>query len=116
MSTLRTFRALHAGRLIGKNVVAVGAAIIGVAGPSASRADCIGSVCTVTVGTDPGTSSNGATGAAGTLSYALAYANAQTGPVTINISSGLGIKLSGPLSPIFNSVTINGNGATIDGA
>ena len=67
----------------------------------------------VTIASDPGTSSSGITGAAGTLSYALAYANAQSSPVTINIQTN--VTLSGPLSPILNSVTINGNGNTIDG-
>lgn len=78
-----------------------------------ARAQCSGNVCTVNVAADPGTSSSGATGGAGTLSYALAYANAQSSPVTINIQTN--VTLSGPLSPIFNSVTINGNGNTISG-
>jgi hypothetical protein len=66
----------------------------------------------VTVGSDPGTQSDGTTGASGTLSWALAQANAQEGPHVINIT--VDVDLSGPLSPIFNSVTINGNGHTID--
>ena len=66
----------------------------------------------VTIANDPGTNSAGTTGAAGTLSWALAQANAQAGPHTINIQTD--VTLSGPLSPIFNSVTINGNGHTID--
>ena len=45
---------------------------------------------------------------AGTLSYALAYANAQSSPVTVNIETN--VTLSGALSPILNSLTINGNG------
>jgi uncharacterized protein with beta-barrel porin domain len=82
-------------------------------GTSAAQAQCSGNTCTVTIGSDPGTSSSGATGAAGTLSFALAYANAQSSPVTINIQTN--VTLSGPLSPILNSVTINGNGFTISG-
>ena len=60
----------------------------------------------VTIANDPGTNSAGTTGAAGTLSWALAQANAQAGPHTINIQTN--VTLSGPLSPIFNSVTIDG--------
>ena len=41
---------------------------------------------TVTIGTDPGTSSDGTTGAVGTLSWALAQANATDGPHTIDIT------------------------------
>ncbi|MGY8704701.1 autotransporter domain-containing protein [Bradyrhizobium sp. 18BD] len=74
----------------------------------------MGNTCTVTIASDPGTASSGTTGAAGTLSYALAYANAQSSPITINIQTN--VTLSGPLSPIFNSLTINGNGHTIDGS
>jgi hypothetical protein len=53
----------------------------------AARAQCTGNTCMVTIGSDPGTASSGATGGAGTLSFALAYANAQSSPVTINIQS-----------------------------
>jgi hypothetical protein len=67
----------------------------------------------VTVSADPGTQPDGTTGAPGTLSWALAQANATPGPHTINIM--VDVDLTGPLSPIFNSVTINGkNGHTID--
>lgn len=48
----------------------------------------------------------------GTLSWALAQANATAGPHIIDIQ--VDVSLTGPLSPIFNSVTINGNGHTID--
>jgi len=65
----------------------------------------------VTVPIDLGTQSDGTTGAVGTLSWALAQANASPGPHTINIQVDVG--LVGPLSPIFNSVTIEGNGHTI---
>ena len=93
--------------------LALAAALLASSSNLALAAGCLGSVCDVSIGADPGTSSDGTTGAAGTLSYALAYANAQSGPTTINIQQGLNITLGGPLSPIFNSVTINGNGATI---
>ena len=66
----------------------------------------------VTVANDPGTASDGTTGAVGTLSWAIAQANATTGPHEIDIN--VDVNLSGPLSPIFNSVTINGNGHTVD--
>jgi autotransporter-associated beta strand protein len=66
----------------------------------------------VTIANDPGTNSAGTTGPAGTLSWALAQANASPGPHTINIT--VDVALAGPLSPIFNSVTIEGNGHTID--
>ena len=49
-----------------------------------------------------------------TPSWALAQANAQAGPHTINIM--VDVNLTGPLSPIFNSVTINGNDHTINAA
>jgi hypothetical protein len=65
----------------------------------------------VTNGIDPGTRSDGTT-TAGTLSWALAQANTQAGPHTINIQTD--VSLTGPLSPIFNSVTINGNDHTIN--
>ncbi|MBR1221841.1 autotransporter domain-containing protein [Bradyrhizobium sp. U87765 SZCCT0131] len=83
-------------------------------GCAAAHAQCAGNTCTVTIASDPGTTSDGTTGAAGTLSYALAYANAQSSPVTINIATS--VTLSGALSPILNSVTINGNGNTISGS
>jgi hypothetical protein len=82
-------------------------------GATSALAQCAGNTCAVTVASDPGTSSSGTTGAAGTLSYALAYANAQSSPVTINIETN--VTLSGALSPILNSRTINGNGYTISG-
>src|SRR4029077_17843676 len=66
----------------------------------------------VTIANDPGTQSDGTTGPVGTLSWALAQANAQAGPHIINIQ--VDVALTGPLSPIFNSVTIEGNGHTID--
>src|SRR4029077_4387699 len=66
----------------------------------------------VTIANDPGTQSDGTTGPVGTLSWALAQANAQAGPHIINIQ--VDVALTGPLSPIFNSVTINGDGHTID--
>ena len=94
---------------------ALAAALLASSSTFALADGCSGSICSVTVGSDPGTSSDGTTGGPGTLSYALAYANAQSGPVTINIQQGLIISLGGPLTPIFNSVTINGNGSTISG-
>ena len=66
----------------------------------------------VTVPIDLGTQSDGTTGAPGTLSWALAQANASPGPHTINILTD--VVLTGPLSPIFNSVTIEGNSRLID--
>ena len=66
----------------------------------------------VTIADDPGTASDGTTGAAGTLSWALAQVNATAGAHEIDIE--VDVNLSGPLSPILNSVTINGNGHTID--
>lgn len=70
--------------------------------------------CNVTVGADSGTASSGATGGAGTLSAAIAMLNASNAPnQVINIQTN--VTLSGPLSPILNSVTINGNGNTISG-
>jgi hypothetical protein len=64
-------------------------------------------VINVTVGNDPGTSSSGATGGPGTLSAALAQVNASTPPGGFIINLQTNVTLSGPLSPIFNSVTIN---------
>ncbi len=64
---------------------------------------------TVTSATDSGTTAAGVTGGAGTLSDALAQANATTSPVVINITTD--VSLTGPLSPILNpNVTIEGNG------
>ncbi|GMO95054.1 autotransporter domain-containing protein [Bradyrhizobium sp. TM239] len=94
-------------------IAAFGLAIAHVTGTSVAQAQCASNTCTVTIASDPGTASSGTTGAAGTLSYALAYANARSSPVTINIQTD--VTLAGPLSPIFNSLTINGNGHTIDG-
>ncbi len=73
-------------------------------------------VINVTVAADSGTTAAGATGGAGTLSAALAQVNASVAPpggFIINLQTN--VTLSGPLSPIFNSVTINGNGFTISG-
>ena len=73
-------------------------------------------IINVTVASDTGTTSAGATGGAGTLSAALAQINASVAPpggFVINLQTN--VTLSGPLSPIFNSVTINGNGNTISG-
>jgi hypothetical protein len=72
-------------------------------------------VINVTVASDTGTTSAGATGGAGTLSAALAQVNASTPPGGFIINLQTNVTLSGPLSPIFNSVTINGNGFTISG-
>src|SRR5262249_13655358 len=72
-------------------------------------------VINVTVASDPGTNSAGTTGAAGTLSAAIAQVNASTPPRGFIISLQTHVTLSGPLSPLFNSVTINGNGNTISG-
>ncbi len=94
-------------------LAAIGFVIANVTCADVAFAQCAGNTCTVTIASDPGTSATGTTGAAGTLSYALAYANAQSSPVTINIETS--VTLSGALSPIFNSVTINGNGNTISG-
>ena len=63
-------------------------------------------------GTDPGTASNGTT-QPGSLSAAIAEVNAGGGngpPYTIQITGN--VTLNGPPSPIFNSVTIVGNGNT----
>ena len=66
----------------------------------------------MTVGADSGTSSAGVTGGVGTLSDAIAFANAQSGPVTIDIETN--VTLSGPHSPIPNAnVTINGGNKAI---
>jgi hypothetical protein len=67
----------------------------------------------VNAGVDPGTTSSGLT-QAGTLSAAIAEVNAAGGsgpPYTIQIAGN--ITLTGPLSPILNSVAIVGNGNTI---
>jgi uncharacterized protein with beta-barrel porin domain len=74
---------------------------------AAASAQCSGNSCMVSVGADDGS------GQTGTLSAALAYADAHASAVTINVTTN--VTLSGPLSPIFNSVTINGNGNTISG-
>src|SRR3954471_1570737 len=76
-------------------------------------------VWVVNVANDPGTSSSGAT-VVGTLSWAIAQVNAtNSSSQTIDIQAVDNldhptIHLTGPLSPIFNSVTINGNGGKID--
>jgi uncharacterized protein with beta-barrel porin domain len=68
----------------------------------------------VTIANDPGTSAAGSTGAPGTLSWALAQVNATASSTqVINIQTN--VMLSGPLSPLFNSVTINGNGHIVSG-
>jgi uncharacterized protein with beta-barrel porin domain len=68
----------------------------------------------VTIANDPGTSASGSTGGPGTLSWALAQVNATASSTqVINIQTD--VTLSGPLSPIFNSVTINGNGHAVSG-
>ncbi|MGY4454586.1 hypothetical protein ACVWZR_009246 [Bradyrhizobium sp. i1.3.1] len=72
-------------------------------------------VINVTVANDTGTTSGGSTGGAGTLSAALAQINASTPPGGFIINLQTNVTLSGPLSPIFNSVSINGNGFTISG-
>ena len=72
-------------------------------------------VINVTVANDTGTTSGGSTGGASTLSAALAQINASTPPGGFIINLQTNVTLSGPLSPIFNSVTINGNGYTISG-
>jgi len=72
-------------------------------------------VINVTVANDSGTTSGGSTGGAGTLSAALAQINASTPPGGFIINLQTNVTLSGPLSPIFNSVSINGNGFTISG-
>lgn len=64
-------------------------------------------------GADPGTTAAGATGGAGTLSFAVAQINAMPasgGPYVINLTDD--VTLSGPVSPILGSVTSNGNGHT----
>ncbi|HET7716134.1 MAG TPA: autotransporter-associated beta strand repeat-containing protein [Bauldia sp.] len=67
---------------------------------------------TVASAVDAGTTNSGST-VNGTLSWAVAQVNATPGgPHTIDIT--VDVTLSGPLSPILNSVTINGNGHTID--
>jgi uncharacterized protein with beta-barrel porin domain len=84
----------------------------GLAGATPAQAQC--NPCNVTAASDPGTSSAGATGSVGTLSWALAQLNGSSAAnQVINIETN--VALSGPLSPIFNSVTINGNGFTISG-
>ena len=82
---------------------------------------------TVTNNTDNGTVADGSIGtaatdgsndASGTLRQAVNYANATAGPVIIDFALPAGlttISLVAPLQPILNSVTINGNGATIVG-
>ncbi|HZE46022.1 MAG TPA: hypothetical protein VE087_04025, partial [Xanthobacteraceae bacterium] len=95
-----------------RRILAAAALMLGLVAASAASAQ---TVINVTVGTDPGTSSSGAT-TPGTLSAALATVNAGGGsgpPYTINVMTN--VNLSGPVSPIFNSVTINGNGNTISG-
>src|SRR5882757_301626 len=95
-----------------RRILASAALMLGLVAASAASAQ---TVINVTVGTDPGTSSSGAT-TPGTLSAALATVNAGGGsgpPYTINVMTN--VNLSGPVSPIFNSVTINGNGNTISG-
>jgi hypothetical protein len=99
-------------------VAGFAAVLTAVTGPAfAQAAGCSGNVCNVTISTDPGTSytsgnASYTTGPAGTLSYAVDYANKNPG-VTINITTD--VSLNGPLEPLLNSMTITGNGHTIDG-
>lgn len=85
---------------------------LGLASPAFAQG--AGIACPVTIAADPGTSAAGVTGGAGTLSYALAYANSVATPVTIDRQTN--VTVAGPLSPIFASLTINGNGNTISGS
>jgi hypothetical protein len=66
---------------------------------------------TVLVAADTGTASDGTT-IVNSLSWAIAQVNATPGPHFIDIE--VDVALSGPLSPILNSVTISGHGHTID--
>jgi len=92
-------------------VAAIAAGVMMLA-PGRASAQC--SPCNVTVASDSGTTSAGATGGSGTLSWAIAQLNSSSAAgQVINIETN--VTLSGPLSPIFNSVTINGNGNTISG-
>jgi hypothetical protein len=91
------------GRWMRVLVGAVGLLAASLLGATSALAQCTGNTCVVTVASDPGTSSSGTTGAAGTLSYALAYANAQSSPVTINIETN--VTLSGALSPILTTAS-----------
>src|SRR5215472_12070136 len=107
-------------RCAGRAMRARAALLAGTALVGASLALATGAqaqtVINVTVANDPGTTSAGTTGGAGTLSAALAQINASVAPpggFVINLQTN--VTLSGPLSPIFNSVTINGNGFTISG-
>ncbi|MFZ3309458.1 MAG: hypothetical protein WA280_08845, partial [Xanthobacteraceae bacterium] len=85
---------------------------VNVAWMAAAQAQC--TPCNVTVSTDTGTTSAGATAGPGSLSYAIAQLNASNAAgQVINIETN--VTLSGPLSPIFNSVTINGGNFTISG-
>ncbi len=98
------------GALLSANVLA--GAILLAALATGAQAQ---TVINVTIASDPGTNSAGA-GPAGTLSAALAQINASPAPpggFIINLQTD--VTLNGPLSPIFNSVTINGNGHTISG-
>ncbi|MFZ3312095.1 MAG: hypothetical protein WA280_22320, partial [Xanthobacteraceae bacterium] len=94
-------------RLLAALVFAAALAVFGTAA-QAQTAGCSGAVCNVTVAADPGTANTGATGGTGTLSYAVAYANAYGNGVTIDIFTN--VTLNGPLSPILNSTMINGEG------
>jgi hypothetical protein len=69
----------------------------------------------VTVAIDSGTASDGSVGGIGTLSNAIACANADTGFRPVYIYLQTNVTLSGPLSPILGSMVINGNYHTIDG-
>src|SRR5215471_8868655 len=106
-------------RCAGRAMRARAALLAGTALVGASLALATGAqaqtVINVTVANDTGTTPAGATGGAGTLSAALAQVNASTPPGGFVINLQTNVTLSGPLSPIFNSVTINGNGFTISG-
>ena len=105
------------GRALLSSTALSGALAAAVAGASLALATGAQAqtVINVTVASDPGTNSAGTTGGPGTLSAALAQINASTPPGGFIINLQTNVTLSGPLSPIFNSVTINGNGNTISG-
>ena len=106
LASCRGWQALFA-KTLAALALAAALATFGTAA-QAQTAGCSGTVCNVTVATDPGTANTGVTGGAGTLSYAVAYANAYGNGVTINIYNN--VTLNGPLSPILNSTTITGVG------
>ena len=106
------------GHALLSNIALTGALAAAVVGASLALATgaLAQTVINVTVANDTGTTSAGATGGLNSLSAALAQVNASVVPpggFIINLQTN--VTLSGPLSPIFNSVTINGNGFTISG-